>query len=112
MKVARIRQGGPATSRTPTSRSRRKGIPWENTHPRNGHEVVMTFVDEAESSGTADRPAFREMTSRLLSSGSSTGFPEVGTTRLRTRHPGETKGVAVTLPTGKVCVVPKVRRLT
>ncbi len=28
---------------------------------RNGHEVVMPFVDQAESGRTADRPAFREM---------------------------------------------------
>jgi len=30
---------------------------------RNGYEVVMEFVDEAESGKTADRPAFREMIS-------------------------------------------------
>ena len=40
----------------------------------DGHELVMTFVDEAESGRTADRLAFREMTSKLFSSGSSTGF--------------------------------------
>ena len=28
---------------------------------RNGHEIAMEFVDEAESGKTADRPAFREM---------------------------------------------------
>ena len=41
---------------------------------RNGHELVMTFVDEAESGRTAGRLAFREMTSKLFSSGSSAGF--------------------------------------
>ena len=30
---------------------------------RQGHEVVRTFVDEAESGRTAARPAFREMIS-------------------------------------------------
>ena len=62
---------------------------------RQAHEVVRSFIDEAESGRTVDRPAFREMialakTKNLLLKlswcGSLTALPGAGPIQLLTRH--------------------------